>query len=150
MRLRMNLATESPALITASVLAAFTAWIWSRAPERMPVHWDLRGVPDAFGSRFDALFYPPGIMLLLYLVLAFAPTLASAARDARFERAYHAFRHGIVALLALVHLMLSSRAIGLRVPDLVTIAFALFVIALLTVRLVVRARAAAKRGHPPR
>jgi len=143
----MSLATEWPAIALAAGLAVFTAWVAPRAPERMPVHWDLRGVPDAFGSRAEALTWPLVVIVALYLVLAFAPSLSRQARDARFERAYHAFRHGIVALIALVHVLLASRAVGLRVPDAFPGALAVMLIALLLVRLVARVRAA--RRLPP-
>lgn len=135
MRLRLSLATESPALVMAAVLAAFTAWVWSRAPRQMPVHWDLRGTPDAFGPREQALLLPLAVMLALYLVLAFAPTLGRFARDARFERAYHLFRHGLLGLIALVHVLLALRAVGIGVPNAATLVLALAGIALMTVRL---------------
>ena len=152
MRLRMNLATEMPAIATAASLAAFTAWIWSRAPERLPIHWDMHGTPDGFGSRFAALLIPPAVILALYFVLAFAPTLATQARDARFEHAYQLFRHGIVMLLALVHALLALRTIGVRIPDLAALTLAILGIVVLTVRLVARARERATRrrsSQPP-
>lgn len=149
MRLRMSLATELPAIATAASLAVFTAWIWSRAPERLPIHWDMHGTPDGFGSRFAALLVPPAVILALYFVLAFAPTLATQARDARFERAYHLFRHGIVMLLALVHALLALRTIGVRIPDAVALILALLGIVALTLRLVARARARAATRRPP-
>lgn len=148
MRLRIGLATEAPALAIFAALAAFTAWIAPRAPYRMPVHWDLRGVPDAFGSRFEALAVPPVVMLLVYLLLRWAPSLAGQARDARFAHAYHVFRHGILAVFALVHGVLCARAVGLRVPDALPIAAALLAIALLTLRLVARARASRRSASP--
>lgn len=149
MRLRMSLATELPAIVTAVSLTAFTAWIWSRAPMSLPIHWDMHGTPDAYGSRVVALLIPPAVILALYFVLAFAPTLATQARDARFERAYHLFRHGIVMLLALVHALLALRTIGVRIPDLAALILALLGIVILTLRLVARARARAASRRPP-
>lgn len=147
MRLRLSLATESPALVTAALLAAFTVWAWRVAPADMPVHWNLRGAPAAYGPREQALLLPLAVMLALYLVLAFAPTLTRHARDARFERSYHVFRHGLLALIATVHVMLALRSIGFAVPDAATLVLAIAAIALLAVRLVLRARARASGGE---
>ena len=55
----------------------------------------------------------------------------------------------VVGMLALVHMLLCSRAVELRVPEFVSIVLALLAIALLTVRLAVRAREAAKRARTP-
>ncbi len=58
-------------LAGALLLAAFlivVAASWSSLPERMPLHFDLSGQPDGWGSR-SAVLVLPGIALAQFLLL---------------------------------------------------------------------------------
>ncbi len=54
-----------------------TALMWSRLPERMPIHWDLRGRVDGTGSRWTAVRTLPLLSLcswgLVFLVRRLEP-----------------------------------------------------------------------------
>ena len=43
---------------------------WSLLPEQMPIHFDMNGKPNGFGSKFIFIFLPLGIYFLM-LVLPF-------------------------------------------------------------------------------
>ena len=75
-------------------LASFTAWGYGSLPERIPIHFDLAGTPNGWGSRVSFLILPAiGIATigLLYYVLRFAtrvpirnPTLLNIPDKKRF------------------------------------------------------------------
>lgn len=43
----------------------YAAWLYSVLPASVPVHWGLNGQIDRYGSRAEAAFLLPGIMLLV-------------------------------------------------------------------------------------
>ncbi|GAA6733236.1 hypothetical protein YIM1640_03870 [Thermus oshimai] len=50
-------------------------WLYPRLPEPLPVHWNLWGEPDRFGSCLEALFLFPLAMTALLPPLALLPRL---------------------------------------------------------------------------
>jgi uncharacterized membrane protein len=45
---------------------AATILAWSRMPERVPVHWNIRGDVDRIGSRLELLLLGPILLLFLW------------------------------------------------------------------------------------
>ena len=39
------------------LMASISAWAWSAAPERVPIHWNLQGEVDGYGSKAFGLLF---------------------------------------------------------------------------------------------
>lgn len=50
-------------------------YLYPHLPDPLPVHWNLEGEPDRFGSRLEALFLLPLVMTFLLPLLALLPRL---------------------------------------------------------------------------
>lgn len=59
----------------ALALLAF-AVSYSYLPERVPVHWNVAGVVDGYGSRYALLLLGPGLMLAELALFAVLPRLS--------------------------------------------------------------------------
>jgi len=71
----------APLFIAAAIV--FSASVYSRLPERMPVHWDLHGEVNRYGSRLEGAFFLPVVMFLVWLLLRFLPGSIPAGRTTR-------------------------------------------------------------------
>jgi uncharacterized membrane protein len=101
----------APLLILAS--AAFSIAVWSRLPERMPVHWGVRGEVNGYGSRAQGAFLLPIIMLGLWLLLRFLPRIdPRRANYAKFADTYELLVDSLVTLFAVMHVALIGAALG--------------------------------------
>ena len=101
----------APLLILAAV--AFSIAVWSRLPESMPVHWDLHGQVNGYGSRPQGAFLLPGIMLVLWLLMRFLPRIdPRRANYAKFADTYDLLVNSLVALFAVMHVALIGAALG--------------------------------------
>lgn len=106
--------TVPAALIAAAALG--TAVAWPRLPEEVPVHWNVAGEADRFGT--------PAELLLLFaaLPLAWGVLLAAPRFDPRranvekFRAAYDAVAVAVVATLALFYGVVLLAALGVAVP----------------------------------
>ena len=116
----MNVA--KPVLATAAVVAAMaaaSAWAWPHAAALTPVHWNVDGVADRFGSRTETLSAMPAVAMGVGALFAVLPRLApSGGRLERSGRAYVATWAAILAMLAVVHAGLVASALG-AAPDMV-------------------------------
>ncbi|WHL23039.1 SdpI family protein [Streptococcus iniae] len=41
--------------------------LWRQLPEQIATHFDFSGKPDGYSSKFEAVFFLPGVMLLTHL-----------------------------------------------------------------------------------
>jgi uncharacterized membrane protein len=101
--------------VLVSAMAAVSAWAWVRLPPdaQVPVHWNLEGEIDRFGSKAEALLFMPavavGVTLLLWLLPRLDPRRANVEASAKF---WNAVTIGVVALLAYIHVLLVLSAVG--------------------------------------
>jgi uncharacterized membrane protein len=101
----------APLIILGAVV--FSVAVWSRLPERMPVHWGLNGQVDRYGSRVQAALFFPGMMLLVWLLLRFLPRVdPRRVNYARFADTYDLFVNSILALFGVMHVALLGAALG--------------------------------------
>jgi uncharacterized membrane protein len=92
---------------------AFSAIMYPRLPERMPVHWDLHGSVNRYGSRLEGAFFLPGVMLLVWLLLRFLPRIdPRRANYEKFGDTYDLLINSLVALFAVMHVALVGTALG--------------------------------------
>lgn len=79
---------EGLILAALALMVAVSLYAWGRVPESLPVHWDITGEPDRYGSRLEALGVFPLIGLLLYgLSLALPRMVAQQAQNEKLVRA---------------------------------------------------------------
>jgi len=67
------------ALLVAMFAAA--AWTWPSAPARIPIHWNIAGQIDGYGSKFTGLLLMPLVALAGYALTG----LTSIVRPEKFE-----------------------------------------------------------------
>ena len=56
-------------------MLVFSAVIYSRLPARVPIHWNINGVADDYGTRELAALFVPGLSLGLWLLFQILPKL---------------------------------------------------------------------------
>jgi uncharacterized membrane protein len=101
----------APLIIIATVV--FSAAMYSRLPERMPVHWGLHGEVNGYGTRAEGVFLLPGAMVLIWLLLRFLPRIdPRRANYAKFSDTYDLLVNSLVALFAVMHVAVIGTALG--------------------------------------
>ncbi len=89
------------------------AVVWSQAPDKIPVHWNIRGEVDRYGGKFEGLLLIPLITLALYGLLLFLPRLdPGRANYAQFQGAYHLIRLYASLFLAGIYGVVLKAAFG--------------------------------------
>ena len=66
-------------MLATMVLLGITAW--PIAPDRIPVHWNLAGRVNGFGSRLEGLFLPVLLAIGVYLWMLIRPRKTSGDPD---------------------------------------------------------------------
>jgi uncharacterized membrane protein len=75
-------------------------WIWPSAPAQIPIHWNLAGQIDGYGSKFTGLLLLPAIALAGYALIELAAIIRPERFDEQALSALSWFRLTYLALLA--------------------------------------------------
>ncbi|MGD9647850.1 MAG: SdpI family protein [Pirellulales bacterium] len=101
--------------IIAGMFAA-SAILWSHVPDRMPVHWNLRGQVDRYGGKLEGLLLLPTVTLGLHLLFLALPWIdPRRANYQHFARAYKWIQIAFVVLMTLLHALVLGVALGYSV-----------------------------------
>jgi len=101
-------------IIIISVIASF--YFYAVFPAQVPIHWNISGQPDNYGSPALAAFLLPVILIVVYLLFLFLPNLdPKKERYVQFLPAYHVFKNIFVVFLALIYLIASLNALGYNI-----------------------------------
>jgi uncharacterized membrane protein len=70
-------------LARAVIVAMFAvaAWAWPSAPAQIPIHWNIAGQINGYGSKFTGLLLMPIVVLAGYALIA----LTAVIRPEQFE-----------------------------------------------------------------
>ncbi len=103
----------------AVVILAFlsSALAWDRLPEQVPMHWDMHGEVDRYGSRLEGVFLLPAIMLFMAILIPVLPRIdPRGASYEKFRGSYHLVMNATLTFLLAVHLAVLATALGMPVP----------------------------------
>jgi len=109
-----------PAVLIAGAVI-FSLAVYSRLPDRVPVHWGVSGEPDRYGSRLEGAFLMPAIMIALWVLMTWLPSRdPRAANIAKFRGSYDIVMAILLAFMAGVHVLALGNALGWAV-DITTV-----------------------------
>jgi uncharacterized membrane protein len=80
-------------LIFIMAIIAVSLFTSTCLPDKLPSHWNASGEVDGYSGKTFALFFYPGITLLLYLLMAFLPKIDPFRKNyEKFKRPYYFIR----------------------------------------------------------
>ena len=96
-----NAETVAQSLIIAMFVIAILTW--PSAPAQVPIHWDISGQIDAYGSKFTGLLLLPIVSIAGYLIIGLTAVLSPEQFRGRAMSALSWFRLAYVAVMAGVY-----------------------------------------------
>lgn len=130
--IKPTLKTEIIPLLAVATVLASSFYFYAHFPERVPMHWNIAGEVDGWGSRWVGAFMLPVVILGMYLLFLVIPYLdPKKDRYEQFRKVFHVFKGFIVVFMALIYFITGLSAlgyninIGLWVPGLVGVLFIL-------------------------
>ena len=101
-------------LIILAVVSSF--YFYSNFPEQVPIHWNIAGEADDWGSKATAAFLFPVVILGMYLLFFLLPFLdPKKERYEQFKKTYHVFKNIIVFFMVGIYFISSMKSIGYHI-----------------------------------
>jgi immunity protein, SdpI family len=103
-------------LVIAVAALAISVWTYSSLPPTVATHWNLRGTPDGFSSRFVAVAIGPVIIVGITLLFNLLPKIDPRRENyARFLSTYWLFANAVIVFLLIPHGMVIATGLGYSV-----------------------------------
>lgn len=71
----MNLKKELPLIGIVIFPFTYLAYVWSNLPNKVPIHWNLKGEIDRYGDKSELILIPILLPLLTYLIFLIVPKI---------------------------------------------------------------------------
>jgi len=103
-------------LVIAVVAIAISIWAYSSLPPTVATHWNLRGTPDGFSSRFVAVAIGPLVIVGIALLFNVLPKVDPRRENyARFLSTYWLFANAVIVFMLIVHGIVIATGLGYSV-----------------------------------
>jgi uncharacterized membrane protein len=71
----MKLKKEIPLIVIVLLPFIYLAYIWNQLPEKVPIHWNIRGEIDRYGEKIELLLIPFLLPFLMYIIFLVIPKI---------------------------------------------------------------------------
>ncbi len=145
-----NRNAERIAQVLIIAMFVLAAWAWPSAPEQIPIHWDITGQVNGYGSKAMGLLLMPIVGLAGYVLIGLSAIIKPQQFDGRVMNALSWFRCAYVIVMAGVFAVMVAdiRGANLNMNYVIFPLLALMTIA--SVNLIVQlSRLKATKAAPP-
>lgn len=100
-------------IIAAMLISAFA--IYGSLPEKIPMHWNINGEIDQYGTR-NSIFLLPLMNVGIYFAMLFSPLIDPKRNNyGKFKGAYRLIRAIIVLILTIFYVIVAMASMGYEV-----------------------------------
>lgn len=71
----MKLKKELPLVLIVLLPFIYLAYIWNELPEKVPMHWNIKGEIDRYGEKLELLIIPFLLPFLVYIIFLVIPKI---------------------------------------------------------------------------
>ncbi|MCK5211280.1 SdpI family protein [Candidatus Parcubacteria bacterium] len=101
-------------IVILAIISSF--YFYANFPEQVPIHWNVAGEVDNYGSKTLGAFLFPGIILGMYLMFLIIPYIdPKKKRYDQFRKVYHALKTVLVFFMAVMYFIASFNALGYNI-----------------------------------
>ncbi|MBU3901355.1 SdpI family protein [Patescibacteria group bacterium] len=103
-------------IVLIIVISAIGAYLYPQLPELVPSHWGINGEVNGWMSRSFAVFFFPGLTLVLYSLMSFLPLMDPHRSNIEsFANWYFWFKVAFVVFMGSLYLMTLYAGLGWEV-----------------------------------
>ena len=90
--MKFTLKKEFPFWIIILMPFLYLAYIWHDLPDRVPMHYDIHGNIDRYGSKQELLIIPFALPVLVYLIFLIIPYIDPKKQLTQMEGKYNSLK----------------------------------------------------------
>lgn len=111
--MNFNFKREWPLLLILIVTFITAILVYPHMPEQVPIHWNVQGEVDNYGSRLFGTFSLPLLNILMYILFIILPKLdPKRANYSKFDSSYLTIRYSTHLFFALMFGVTAAVSLG--------------------------------------
>jgi len=104
--MKFNLNKEIPILSIVAIPFIYLVYIWSSLPEKVPMHWNIKGEIDRMGSKEELILIPLLLPLLVYIIFLFVPMIDPKKQIQKMGKKYDNLKLILVLFMSIIALFI--------------------------------------------
>ncbi len=100
--MKFDLKKEWLSLLVVALPFLYLAIVWDDLPDKVPMHWNLKGEIDRYGSKNELWILPIFMSLLTYLIFLFVPLIDPKKQIESMGKKYHQLKNYILLFMGLM------------------------------------------------
>ncbi|HAO65050.1 TPA: hypothetical protein DCQ44_03670 [Candidatus Taylorbacteria bacterium] len=111
-------------IIVALATIALSVYFYQNFPARVPIHWDINGEANNWGSREFGAFLLPVIIVAIYFLFGVLSKIdPRKERYVEFAKAYSIIKTSLMLVFSAIYIVTSLNVLGYAVPIIFWIPF---------------------------
>jgi len=102
----MKLKNEIPLIVIVSLPFIYLAYIWNELPEKVPMHWNIKGEIDRFGEKSELLLIPILLPLLVYIIFLIVPKIDPKNKISKMGNKYQHIKILLTTFMSILALFI--------------------------------------------
>lgn len=87
--------------------------VYPHMPDRVPMHWNIKGEVDSYGSRFSGTFLLPLMNIGMYALFLVLPKLDPKKENYdKFKSSYQVIKYALIIFMSMIYLFVVLASLG--------------------------------------
>lgn len=101
---------ELPLIGIVSLPFIYLAYYWNELPEKVPVHWNIKGEIDRYGDKSELLLIPFLLPILVYLIFLLIPIIDPKKNLGKMGKKYGSIKFILTTFMSALAIYILSTA----------------------------------------
>jgi uncharacterized membrane protein len=104
--MKTSIKNEWPCIVATTLPFIYLAYVWRDLPEKVPMHWNISGEIDRYGSKTELLIIPFVMPLLIYLIFLLVPYIDPKKQIGSMGKKFHQLKFVFVLFMSLLSIFI--------------------------------------------
>lgn len=100
--MKFNLKKEVPLLVVMAIPFIYLAYLWNSLPEKIPIHWNIKGEIDGWGTKDQLLVILLALPVLTYVLFLIIPYIDPKKKLKNMGNKFGHIKFFLVLLMSLL------------------------------------------------
>jgi uncharacterized membrane protein len=117
--MKFNFKKELPLILITATPFLYLIYIWNSLPQKVPMHWNLQGEIDRYGSKSELWLIPLMLPLLTYLLFVLIPYIDPKGKIEKMGQKYHSLKFILTLSMSVlaIFIIYSAKSKSLTNPN---------------------------------